>query len=228
MAKKDNNLEDPIVDVSEAVSKTDQLFEENKKKITTGFTIVVIIGALIYFYNEFVVKPKEAKAEQVIWKAEQNFQSDSLKLALQGRGLSEKGLNHVIDEYGSTPSGNLANLYAGISELKLGNLDKAEGFIGDFNTENEVLNIIKIGLLGDIALEQNDASSAAGYYKRAYNQSQNEFTTPYYAIKLGLALELSNDLEDAKEVYEETLRLFPNTDLKNDLKKALGGVEARL
>jgi len=49
--------------------------------------------------------------------AEQYFEKDSLKLAMNGDGTNP-GFIQIIDEYGSTKSGNLARYYLGICYLK--------------------------------------------------------------------------------------------------------------
>ena len=203
MAEERNNFDEPIVDVSEAVSKTDELFENNKKTITYVFGGIVAICLGYFFYSQYVVAPKEVKADKLIWKAESNFEKDSMSLALNGRGLSEKGLNSIIEDYGSTQTGNLAKYYAGVAELKSGNYDKAIDHLKSFSTEDEVLSIMSKGLIGDAYSQKGDNSSAKSYYKKAYS-SNNILTKPYFAIKFGLALENEGDYQGALDVYEET------------------------
>lgn len=227
MAEERKNFDEPIVDVSEAVSKTDELFEKNKKSLTYGFGAVVLIFAAVFFYNEYVVKPNEAKADTLIWKAEQNLSKDSLNVALNGKGLSEKGFNNIIEDYGSTSTGNLASYYAGISELKSGNLDQALDHISNFTTTDEVLATFAAGLKGDIYSEKNELGKAKSFYKDAYS-NDNVLTKPYFAVKLGLVLETENDLESALEVYETTNEMYPNTDYSKYILKSIGRVKQGL
>ena len=227
MAENKNNFDEPIVDVSEAVSKTDELFEKNKKSITYVFGAIAAVVFAIFLYNTYVLAPKEVKADKLIWKAEVNMEKDSIQVALKGKGLSEKGLNQIIDEFGSTQTGNLAHYYAGVAELKSGNYDVALDHLNSFTTSEEVLSILVSGLKGDIYSEKNDLGKAKSYYKDAY-ASNNVLTKPYYAVKLGLVLEAEENFTGALEVYEETNEMYSTTEYSKYILKSIGRVKQAL
>lgn len=227
MAEEKNKFDEPLVDVSEAVSKTDELLENNKKTITYVFGGIVAIFFGYFIYTQYVVAPNEIKADKLIWKAEASLEKDSIYLALNGRGLAEKGLNSIIEDYGSTQTGNLAKYYAGVAELKSGNYDKAIDHLKSFSTSDEVLSIMTEGLIGDAYSQKGDNSSAKSYYKSAY-ASNNVLTKPYFAIKLGLALEADNDYAGALEVYEETNSLYSATEYSKYILKSIGRAKQAL
>ena len=68
--------------------------------------------------------PQEKKAAAAIFKGEQYFAKDSFNLALNGNGADFDGFEGIIDQYGSTASGNLAKAYAGICYFKMGETEK--------------------------------------------------------------------------------------------------------
>jgi hypothetical protein len=51
--------------------------------------IVVIVGGW-YGYNEYIVKPKEEKASDAMFKAQQYFSMDSSNLVLNGDGQKQR------------------------------------------------------------------------------------------------------------------------------------------
>ena len=81
---------------------------------------------------------------------------DSLyTLALTGGG-GKLGLTDIVDQYGSTPAGNLANYYAGMAYLNTKDYTNAVKYLGDFSTDDAVLGPIAKGGMGDafVQLEQ--------------------------------------------------------------------------
>jgi hypothetical protein len=92
----------------------------------------VLVGGW-YGYKNYIVAPKETEAQNAMWKAEQYFREDSLNLALNGDKFN-RGFLYIINNYGSTKSGNLAKYYAGVCYLRTGNFNKAVENLNDFNT----------------------------------------------------------------------------------------------
>src|SRR5438093_224839 len=81
--------------------------------------IIVLCGAYLA-YKYLIKQPQEEKAVETMFKAEEYYRMDSLKMALNGDGINP-GFLKVIDKYGSTNAGNLAKFYAGAIYLKQGN-----------------------------------------------------------------------------------------------------------
>src|SRR4051812_50108310 len=116
---------DDDVDNSEIVVAKAKDFWERYGKTVTIILAAVVIGVGGYFiYQKFFKDPKEAKATDALYKAEQYFRNDSVNLALNGDGVNP-GLLRVIDKYSGTDAANLANFYAGSCYIKLGENDKA-------------------------------------------------------------------------------------------------------
>ena len=229
MAKEENtDLNEPIVDVSEAVSKTDELFEQNKKQITiVGIGIAaVVIG--FFLYKSYVVEPKEMKADSKIWVAEKNFNSDSLDLAIMGEGKTVPGFSAIADEFSGTESGNVAEYYLGVSELKRGNYELAIDHLKNFDTSNEILKAVSIGAIGDAYLEMGNINEAETYYRRAASTNSNRLTTPFYLLKLGMVLEEQGSNEDALEAFETIKKDYANSEFSININQYIGRVKQKL
>ena len=109
----------------ETKGKLEELYENNKKTIMyfLSFVAIALIG---YFgYKGLIIKPKEKEARGLIFMAENYFQADSFQKALSGHPPSVYGFLDIIDEFGQTPTGNLAKYYAGLCYLHLGKYDDA-------------------------------------------------------------------------------------------------------
>ena len=111
-------------EIAESIDKVEHYVHDNKKSLSIiGGTVVLVL--LAYFgYNQFIVKPQEEEARENMFIAEQYFGQDSINLAIAGDG-SYPGFEEIVENYGSSPSGNLANYYLGMSYLKKGEYEKA-------------------------------------------------------------------------------------------------------
>ncbi|MBK8952892.1 MAG: hypothetical protein IPM85_12025 [Chitinophagaceae bacterium] len=110
---------------SEAViAKAKDFWGKYGKVLSIASIAVIVIAGGWFGYKKFVKEPKEVKAREVIFRAEQYFRMDSVSLALNGDGQNW-GFLKVINKYGGTEAGNNANFYAGACYIKLNENEKA-------------------------------------------------------------------------------------------------------
>jgi predicted negative regulator of RcsB-dependent stress response len=110
-----------MAEVKKAVShkaENDQVVERAKDFWTKySRPILMACGAVILIaggwlgYKYLVKGPKEAKANEAVWKAQRFFELDSMQKALKG-DAGAAGFEKVISQYGGTAAGNLAHFYA--------------------------------------------------------------------------------------------------------------------
>jgi hypothetical protein len=130
------------------------LWQKNQKTILTVVAIVVALVAGWFGYQNYIAKPNEKKAADALGLAQQSFAMDSLNLALNGAGGTSRCFLYVIKNYGVTPSGNLAKYYAGVSYLRLGDVNNAVKYLKDFSTDAKQIQMVAYGALGDAYSEQ--------------------------------------------------------------------------
>ena len=200
MAKKNNKTEDQFAQVEGALTKTEQFFEDNQKKIIRVFSIVIGVVALFLGYQNFYLEPLEKEAQTEMFNAEINFAKDSFNLALNGDD-QYLGFIDIADDYSNTKAGKLANYYAGLSYLYLGEFEDAIDYLEDFKSDDIVLSSLAIGCIGDAYLELDNQDKAMSYYKKAANNHNNEFTTPRFLMKQATVHELQGNYEEALDIY---------------------------
>jgi len=175
-----------------------------------GVLIVVVGGYFIY--QNYVVKPKEEKAADAIFKAEEYYRMDSVNLALNGDG-QYPGFLSVINKYGSTDVGNMACFYAGSCYLKLNDYQNAVKYLKKFSTSAKQVQARAYKLMADAYADLGKNTDAFDYYKKAahyfeedeINSSEALFLAGYFADKV-----LKNPKE-AIELYKELKTKFPRT-----------------
>ena len=225
MTKKVQNQEEVIV--AEAVNKTEKFFEENGKKVIIILAALIIVIAGVVGYKFLVVDKNETAAAELIVNAQEllNGETPNYELALNGDDKGA-GFLDVIEQYGSTKAGNIANHYAGVCYLHLGDLENAAKYLKAYDAVGgsvvaEIIDAQNIGLQGDIAVEQGNYEEAAKLFAKAVKTSDNEYTTPCYLYKQALALEAAGKIEEAKACCQTLIEKYPNAMEKNAAEKLL-------
>ncbi|MEX6687365.1 tetratricopeptide repeat protein [Danxiaibacter flavus] len=189
-------------------------FWQRFQKPVLGVVIAAaVVGGGLYYYKNSVVGPKEEKAADAIYKAQEYFSVDSLQKALDGDGIGSKGFVAVAKEYSGTKAGNLAGYYAGISYLRLGQFDKAVKYLKDFSTDAKQVQMMAYGALGDAYSEQKKVDDAVSAYKKAAEAfDKDEVNASEYLFRAALLSESNGKTADALKLYKEVKEKFPNTD----------------
>jgi len=196
--------------VEQTLTKTEQFLENNAKQvgIVVGSIVVIVLG--FFAYNTYIVAPNAAEAETEMAKAIKWFEADSMDLALNGNG-SNYGFLDIIDEYGSTPSGNSAHYYAGLAYYALGDFQSAIEMLDGYSSSNTVTGAMALGVIGDAFAELGQMDDAAEYYQKAAKSTDNAFTTPLFLWKAGIALEANGKDSKAVKLYEEIAEDYPES-----------------
>ena len=139
------------------------------------------------------------------------------------------GFLNVVEQYGSTPAGNLAKHYAGVCYLRLGDKENAEKYLAKYKEvagiPAAIINAQNYGLRGDIAADNGDYAEAVKLYKKAVAASNNEFTAPLFLYKEGLALLAADKKADAVKCFERISAEYPMSVEAREAEKALGSME---
>ncbi|MGV3640500.1 MAG: tetratricopeptide repeat protein [Adhaeribacter sp.] len=217
-------LENPDV-LAERLTHGSEDFVKKNRNVLLGLFVVIaaaIVGGFLY-YNYRSTQNEEAQA--AMFQAVFYFEADSLGKALNGDG-QHQGLLSVADEYGSTKAGNLARFYAGTALLKQGKYQQALDYLEDYKSDDLILQGRAYALQGDANLELGKPQEAAELYLKAADYKANEFFSPAYLMKAGVAFEENKDYASALEAYERILNSYPNAPEVSEAKKFKARAEA--
>ncbi len=178
-------------------------------------TVVVVLALLVggyLVYKYLIQKPKEQKAAEAMFKAQQYYGVDSFRLALNGDGLNP-GFLKIISNYGGTKAGELAHFYAGASFLQSGDPAGAIKQLKDFSTDSKLIQARSYKLLADAYAETGKNNDALENYKKAarsfedddQNASEYLFMAGYFAARV-----LQNKNE-AITLFKELKEKYPRT-----------------
>ena len=189
--------------------------------------VLVVIIAGYFGYNRFIAEPHAQEAANQIFGAQNYFEKDSFNLALNGDG-NVLGFIEIVDKYSSTPSGNLAKYYAGLSYLYMGEYQNAIQYLEKFSSDDLLLSNLAKANIGDAYMQLGEYRKAAENYKKAAASKTNDFSTPTFLMKNGLALEKSNDYSGALKVYEQIEQEYPASPEGRDIEKYIERAQLKL
>ncbi len=210
-----------------AMSKTESFLEQHSKSATYCIIALLVLGAAIFGYKKLIAEPRIEKAAELMMQAENRFgeENPDFELALNG-DANGAGFLEVVEQYGSTPSGNLAKHCAGICYYKLGDLENAAAYLKQYKAvkglPGAIVNAQNLGLQGDIALEQGNYSAAANLYKKAVVAAENNYTSPLYLRKAGIAEQLQGNKEAANAYFQQILTSYPASMEAREAEKLIG------
>ena len=229
MAQQKNKVEPAHHDAGEvietAINKTELFFQKNSKIFTYALAVIVVVVGGYFGYKYLYKQPRNAKAQNMIFVAEQQFAIDSFAVALNGDG-NNAGFLDVISRYGNTSAGNIAKHYAGVCYLRIGDLDNAMTYLSKYRSvggvPSNIINAQNIGLQGDIYSQREQYQQAVEKYFKSADAGKNSFTAPYYLKKAGLVYVKMRNGGKAKETFERIRNEYPTSMEARDIDKYIG------
>lgn len=197
----------------EVVDKALGFWQAYGKKLSIGLAVVILAIGGYWAYGNFIQEPKELKASEDLYAAENYFRKDSFALALNG-SAGTSGFLKVIDKHSGTKAANLAHLYAGESYLQLGEFQKAIDQLNAFSAGGAKQIEAKVeGLLGDAYAELKKNDEAIAHYKKAGTLfADDQAISSEYLFRGALLSEISGKNDQAIELYQMLKEKYPRTD----------------
>ncbi|MDE0987120.1 MAG: tetratricopeptide repeat protein [Schleiferiaceae bacterium] len=196
--------------VEQTLTKTEQFLEKNAKQVGIAIGAVVLVVLAVFAYTTYIVAPNSAEAGKEMSKAIKWFETDSMALALNGNS-DHAGFLDIMDEYSGTPAGNSAHYYAGLAYFSQGSFQDAIEILDGYSASDVATAAMAKGVIGDAFAELGQMDDAADYYKKAANATDNNFTTPLFLWKAGLALEAQGDANKAVSLYQRIADDYPKS-----------------
>lgn len=194
------------------IEKAKDFWTKYSKPITIVSAAVILIVGGWYVYQNFFKKPKEEKAAEAMFKAEEYYRIDSVSLALNGDGQHD-GFLKIMSKYGGTKAANLAEFYAGSCYIKLNDNEKAVKYLKKFSSGSKSVQARAWKLLGDAYADLGKNSDALSYYKKAgHHFEEDETNAPEYLFYAAfLADRVLKDSKQAIDIYKEIKEKYPRS-----------------
>ncbi len=207
-------------DLQDSIGKAEVFYRKNSNTINAVGIAVVVVIAGFFAYKYLYQAPREKKAQAMVFKAQQYFERDSFKLALNGDG-NNYGFLQVINRYGGTKTGALSKYCAGVCYVKLGEFQQGINYLKDFHADDKVVQAMDYGITGDAYMELGNTGEGISYYKKAAAYNDNEVIAPFYLMRAGLALEKAGRNQEALTVLKQIRDKYPLSNEARNIDKYL-------
>ncbi len=194
------NIQEPEVNVGEALSKTEKFFDTYKNHIIYGTAAIIAVVVAVMLFHNFVTLPAQQEAMAQTYTAEQYFRNGDFEKALDGDG-NALGFNQIISDYG-TKAGEAVYFYAGVCNLQLGNYEDAISNLKKYNGKDEIIAARALACIGDAHAAMNNLEAALSSYKSAAAAADN-LLAANYLLKAGIICEEMGKTAEALKLYEE-------------------------
>lgn len=184
---------------------------EKNKTVIYGVVGALVIGLFGYFGYKYYSASQDEEGQAKLFGAVYKFEADSNKVAA-------KEMSKIASDFGGN-TGNLANFYAGVANLKEGKYDTAIEQLKSFSSSDLLVQARAYSLIGDAYSEKKAYSDAIDYYKKASEYKANKYFTPTYLMKLAAAYEANKEQKEALAIYTEVVDKYAESSEAINAKK---------
>jgi len=190
-------------------SKTELIVSKYQNYIIS-FVVIAVFSVLGYLgYQNFFLQPKSEEANNELFTAQNYFNlaltnnenKDSLFILSLNGSEGKYGFLDIIENYKGTEAANLSYYSAGMAYFNLNDFEKSIDYLGNFSSDDEILNALALGAIGDSFAELNQLNDALDSYISAYNSSDNSFSAPKFLLKAGNIASLLGNKSEALKFY---------------------------
>jgi len=202
----ETNKKQGTPEIEETLSKNEAFILKYKNYII-GCVAVLLLCIVGYFFIKNSTTEKFQSASTEMAKAQEYFSqaviaddADLFTKALNGDSI-HAGFLAIAGNSGK--AGNVASLYAGICQARLGNFEEAAKLIEKFDGDDEMVSPAALGALGNIKASLNQLDEAVDLLKKAAAKANNNALSPQFLIQAGQILESQGKKDEALKLYEQ-------------------------
>ena len=191
--------------------KATTFYEKHKKNISIGITalVVLIIGSVVYMKNR---SDNNERAMTQLGEVYHFFDNGQYQIAVDGvpeRNIS--GLKSILENYGNSPSGDLARFYLANAYFQLGKYDDALKLFDDFSPGDELLVVSRLSGIASCYEAKGMHKEAAEYFEKATTKYAKDITAAENLNNAARNYAQAGEKEKAIEMYKRLKKKYPAT-----------------
>lgn len=213
------------LNMEQKLNASEAFITQYKKPILAACVAVVVLVGGYFAYRHLISIPRQQKANEMIFKGEQYFAADEYEKVLNGDGQGFAGMIQVAKEYGSTPAGNLAKLYAGLSLAQTGKYEEALTYLKDYDDCGDAMvSAAAIAALGNCHAQLGHTQEGIDYLLKAAKRASSNSLSPLYLLQAGELYESLGQKDKALECYNNIKRNYANSMVYAEIDKYIARV----
>ena len=186
-----------------------QWIDQNRKRVSSVSFMVIIAAAATWFYlNNRAADDLNATTD--LGEVMRYYDDGKFDLAIKGVPQDNiRGLEQIVSDYGSTPSGELAKLYLGNCYFAEGRIDKALTIYKDTDISDKSIGAsVQAGIAACYEAKGNH-EEAARYYEGAASADVKNFHTAENLYHAAENYALAGSKDKASDLLKRLKREFP-------------------
>jgi tetratricopeptide (TPR) repeat protein len=217
MSKKQAKVQ--VNEFDETLAASRSFYEKNKKTILYGVGSILFIVIAALLIHQFYITPRNNRANESIFRAEQAFLDGNYEKALNGEG-ENMGFLAVIDEYGSTKAGNIACLYAAKCYAATEKYQEAIDMLDKFDGCGDALiSPAAIALKGNCYAELGQNDKAAELLVKAAKEADNNTISPTCLLQAGQLYVSLGQNDKALDCYQQIKSKYQQSSIFYEIDK---------
>lgn len=198
-------------EAQQQLNKKEDFVLKYKNLIIGAVVALIVIVAGVLFFNSHSASKQEKAATaaavgQDVYFANgvQYFEATDFERALKGDSTGFVGFLKIADEYSSTKTGNLANLYCGLCYAHMNQWQEAANYLEKYDDCGDMLiSPAALGALGNAYANLNQMDKAVETLKKAADKADNAALSPLYLVQAGQILESQGKKAEALKLYQQ-------------------------
>ncbi|MBP5340833.1 MAG: tetratricopeptide repeat protein [Bacteroidales bacterium] len=221
----EKQIEEKNTEMGNVITRSEEFIQKNQKTLIIILAAIVVVIVAIFGLRKWYFQPREVRAAEEMFAAEQWFGQGDFEKALNGDDTF-RGFLGVADNYGCTKAGNLAKYYIGASYLHMGNYDEAARWLKKYHGKDTFTRPLAEMMLGDALIEQGNTQEAISHYKKAASMNDNYLTAPTALFKAGMGYLMLNDNAKALDCFLQVKKNYPESTEWSEIDKYIALAEA--
>ena len=186
-------------------------YETYKKQISIGITafVVVVIALVVFFKNR---ADNNERAFTALAAIHQVYDSGQFQQAIDGVPAQNlAGLKSIVDNYGGTKGGDLAEFYLADSYFQLGKYAEALESFESCSSSEELVEASRLAGIAACHEALGQFADAGSYFEKAAGDELTEGTAAEHLNNAARNYALAGDKERAVEILKRLKKKYPTT-----------------
>lgn len=186
-------------------------YEQNKKLVSSVLTGLVLVAVVIVVVVNNMRSNNE-KATSELGKVMRLYDEGRFDLAINGNPQQNiRGLQAIVDDYGSTAAGELATLYLANAYYAQAQYDKGLEYFLEAEVDDPMMSSSALAGAAACYEAKEDYPRAAEYFERAAFNDPRGVLAADYLMHAGQNFVKAGKKEKAVELYKRLKRDYPTS-----------------